>query len=124
MAQERSTEDQNHILSLKNQLKKGLLAYNSNISFNGPEDDSECLSTVLNAQFPPHPKNDMFLMLLGKRLEISSQPEHAGGFGTLLGVFVETLCERQSAAQATQDTTLDIARRFGNNAPGASRSFF
>jgi cysteine desulfurase len=64
MAQERSTEDQNHILSLKNQLKKGLLAYNSNISFNGPEDDSECLSTVLNAQFPPHPKNDMFLMYL------------------------------------------------------------
>lgn len=99
MAQERSEEDQNHILALKTQLKKGLLSYNSEISFNGPEEDSECLSTVLNVQFPPHPKSDMFLMYLDvKGIAVSGGSACSSGANQGSHVIREILDETEGMA--------------------------
>jgi len=62
LASLRKEEDESHLIQLKNKLKSGLLEFNSDIEINGCEENS--LNTVLNVQFPPHPKSDMFLMYL------------------------------------------------------------
>jgi len=64
LAEERATEDHEHLLQLKTRLKEGLSQFDERIQFNGPSDPSEVLSTLLNVQFPPHPKSDMFLMYM------------------------------------------------------------
>ncbi|NBC24357.1 MAG: aminotransferase class V-fold PLP-dependent enzyme [Bacteroidetes bacterium] len=64
MAKTRCEEDQIYISKLRTKLKEGLKALNENIRFNGPKDHKSALSTVLNVQFPQHPKSDMFLMYL------------------------------------------------------------
>lgn len=56
-------EDKKHILQLRDKLKKGLKEQFEGISFNGPC-NGESLYTVLNVQFPEHPKSEMLLMYL------------------------------------------------------------
>jgi len=64
LARERAQEDNSHLLMLKKKLREGLLRFDNRIRFNGPANPEAGLSTILNVQFPPHPKSDMFLMYL------------------------------------------------------------
>lgn len=50
-----------HIQSLRNHMKKLLLKNFPGVQFNSPENG---LYTVLNVQFPPHPKNDLLIINL------------------------------------------------------------
>ncbi len=64
LAKDRLEDDHDHILKLRKKLKDGLTALNPDITFNGAQDAQSLLPTVLNVQFPPHPKSDMFLMYM------------------------------------------------------------
>lgn len=64
LANQRFEEDHDHILRLRNSLKHGLSELHPDIRFNGSQQPESLLPTVLNVQFPPHPKADMFLMYM------------------------------------------------------------
>lgn len=64
LAEDRAAEDYTHLIKLKTKLREGLLNFDDRVRFNGPSDFSNVLPTILNVQFPPHPKSDMFLMYM------------------------------------------------------------
>jgi cysteine desulfurase len=55
---------QTHVRALKARMVEGLRERFPDIRFNGNSDRTDHLYTVLNAQFPPHPKSGMALFLL------------------------------------------------------------
>ena len=63
MMLENLDEEMAYITSLNDRLKAGLEASVPGMTFNGDR-DGEALYTVLNASFPPSPKNDMLLLAL------------------------------------------------------------
>lgn len=64
LAEDRAAEDYTHLIKLKTKLREGLLNFDDRVRFNGASDPSDVLPTILNVQFPPHPKSDMFLMYM------------------------------------------------------------
>lgn len=64
LSEERAAEDYSHLIKLKTKLREGLLNFDDRVRFNGASDPSDVLPTILNVQFPPHPKSDMFLMYM------------------------------------------------------------
>ncbi|MGB0165736.1 MAG: cysteine desulfurase family protein, partial [Luteibaculum sp.] len=52
-----------HVLGLKNYFKEQLKKHLPEVAFNGKCSD-DCLYTVLNVNFPPHPKSSMLLFTL------------------------------------------------------------
>lgn len=55
---------QSHVRALKARMADGLRARFPDVRFNGDSDKTDRLYTVLNVQFPPHPKSGMALFLL------------------------------------------------------------
>lgn len=63
LAVENMEEDKAYIESIRSHMKETLEKKIKGISFNGAQDEDH-LYTVLNVQFPPHPKSDTLLMHL------------------------------------------------------------
>ena len=64
MATAHINEHRNYTLELKQYFKKQVKAIEPNVSFNGAEEEAKSLYTVLNVNFPKHPKGDMLLFNL------------------------------------------------------------